>query len=130
VIERADELLGERDEIPLPARLSAHKLRHTYASILVACSEDFPYVVAQMGHSDERVTLRLYTHMMRRRDGERERLRALVAGEDWREFGHSIGTRTASEGLSAGTVRAPETTETPALQGIEGVGAVGAISAP
>jgi integrase len=125
VIERADELLEERDEIPLPARLSAHKLRHTYASILAACGEDFPYVVDQMGHSDERVTLRVYTHMMSRRDGERERLRALVAGEDWREFGHPIGTRTASEASSAGTEAAPETTESPDLQGIRGVGATG-----
>ena len=32
--------------------------------------------------------LRLYTHMMRRRDGEREGLRALVEGAENVRFGH------------------------------------------
>jgi hypothetical protein len=36
--------------------------------------------MAQIGHTDPRFTLRVYTHMMRRGSEERERLKALVAG--------------------------------------------------
>jgi integrase len=82
-LKRADELLIERGQTPLPENISAHKLRHTYASLLAACGEDPAYVMAQLGHADPRFTLRFYTHLMSRRDGERERLRALVQGADW-----------------------------------------------
>ena len=129
VIERADELLVDRDEVPLPARLTAHKLRHTFASLLAACGEDFRYVVDQMGHANERVTLRVYTHMMSRREGERERLKALVAGEDWRRLGTGLGTglgtKDASEGSSAESEPAPEQEKTPPERGIPEVGATG-----
>lgn len=37
--------------------------------------------MGQLGHPDPKFTLRVYTHMMRRGEGERERLKALVAGE-------------------------------------------------
>jgi len=80
---KADELLAERDSHPLPAGLSPHKLRHTFTSLLVALGNDPAYVMAQLGHTDPVFTLRVYTHMMRREPGERERLRALVEGADW-----------------------------------------------
>jgi hypothetical protein len=34
--------------------------------------------MGQLGHTDPALTLRIYAHEMRRRDGERDRLRALV----------------------------------------------------
>ncbi len=37
--------------------------------------------MAQLGHTDPRFTLKVYTHMMRRSPGERERLNALVKGD-------------------------------------------------
>jgi integrase len=77
---RADELLAERDQPPLPAGLSPHKLRHSFASLLVAIGRDPAYVMAQLGHTDPAFMLRVYTHIMRRGPGERERLRALVEG--------------------------------------------------
>jgi integrase len=77
-IERANELLAARDQPPLPAGLSPHKLRHTFASILVACGEDPASVMAQLGHTDPNFTLRIYTHLMRRNPAERARLKALV----------------------------------------------------
>jgi integrase len=80
-IERADQLLAERRQPPLPAGLTPHKLRHTFASILVACGEDPASVMAQLGHTDPKFTLRVYTHLMRRDPAERGRLRALVEGE-------------------------------------------------
>ncbi len=79
--ERADELLECRGHVPLPKGLSAHKLRHTFASVLIACGEDPASVMAQLGHTDPGFTLRVYTHAMSRDPAERARLKALVEGE-------------------------------------------------
>jgi integrase len=73
-----DALLAARDEVPLPAGITPHKLRHTFASILVACGEDPASVMNQLGHTDPRFTLKVYTHMMRRDPEERARLKAYV----------------------------------------------------
>lgn len=81
IVAGADKLLIARDARPLPLGLSPHKLRHTFASILVALGNDPAYVMAQLGHTSPNFTLRVYTHMMRREPGERDRLRALVEGE-------------------------------------------------
>ena len=80
-LERADELLVERGKDPLPVGVSPHKLRHTFASALVASGEDPASVMGQLGHTDPKFTLKVYTHMMRRSPGERERLTALVKGD-------------------------------------------------
>ena len=81
VFERASELLEERGRVPLPKGLSPHKLRHTFASVLIACGEDPISVMKQLGHTDPAFTLRIYAHMMSREPGERARLKALVNGE-------------------------------------------------
>jgi integrase len=80
-IKRADELLAQRGQPSLPRGLTTHKLRHTFASILVACGEDPASVMAQLGHAHPAFTLRVYTHLMRRGKNERARLKALVQGE-------------------------------------------------
>jgi integrase len=76
--ERADQLLEDRGLVPLPKGVTTHKLRHTFASTLIACGEDPASVMAQLGHTDPKFTLRVYTHMMRRGPAERSRLRGLV----------------------------------------------------
>lgn len=78
ILTRADQLLTDRGQPPLPAGVTPHKLRHTFASILVACGEDPASVMAQLGHTDPQFTLRIYTHLMRRDPEERKRLRDLV----------------------------------------------------
>jgi integrase len=93
-VARADELLEREGRPPLPLGVSPHKLRHTFASILVACGEDPVSVMYQLGHASPEFTLRTYAHMMRREVGERERLRLLV-GSDW-------GARSA-EGVGGDT---------------------------
>ena len=80
-VERADTALVTRGRDRLPERLTPHSLRRTFASVLVALGEDPAYVMAQMGHTDAKFTLSVYAKAMQRRDGERERLRALVNGE-------------------------------------------------
>jgi integrase len=81
VFERADVLLDRRGHVPLPKGLSAHRLRHTFASTLIATGEDPISVMAELGHADPGFTLRVYGHRMNRDPGERARLKALVAGE-------------------------------------------------
>ena len=75
----ADRLLAERGHPPLPHGLTPHKLRHTYASILVACGTDPATVMHQLGHTDPHFTLRTYTHAMRSGPTTRNRLSSLVA---------------------------------------------------
>lgn len=81
VFERADELLRERDELPLPKGLSPHKLRHTFASILTATGTDPASLMRQLGHRSAAFTLDVYAHMMACSPEQRERLKALVEGE-------------------------------------------------
>jgi integrase len=80
VVVRTAKLLDEREQHPLQAGVTAHKLRHTFASILAALNRPMPDVMAQLGHTDPKFTLRVYAHAMRRGEDERARLRALVEG--------------------------------------------------
>jgi integrase len=79
-IEGANANLRKQENDPLPERLTPHSLRRTFASVLVALGEDPAYVMAQLGHTDPALTLRIYAREMARRDGRRERLKALVEG--------------------------------------------------
>lgn len=78
MVARATKLAEERGLQPLPLGITPHKLRHTFASILVAIGRDPTYVMAQVGHTDPAFTLRVYAHMMRCSEPEREALKALV----------------------------------------------------
>jgi integrase len=70
---------AERQERGAAARrLDPHKLRHTFASILVALGIDPGSVMDQLGHAHPGFTLRVYRHGMRRDQAARERLRSLV----------------------------------------------------
>lgn len=62
-------------------------IRHTFASILVAIGRDPTHVMQQLGHTDPAFTLRVYAHVMRRSEDERERPRALVEGHVWAVHG-------------------------------------------
>jgi integrase len=95
-VERANESLEARGSAPLPEALTPHSLRRTFASILVAGDEDPAYVMGLMGHTTPNLTLSLYARAMQRRDGERERLRAVVDSGNWALTGTSP-TRRRSE---------------------------------
>ncbi len=81
VRERADGLLVGSGLVPLPRPLTTHKLRHAFASILIALGEDPVSVMGQIGHADPTYTLRVYAHLMSREPFDRQRLRALARGE-------------------------------------------------
>lgn len=79
-VEQANADLQSRGQQTLPAGLTPHSLRRTFASLLFALGEPPTYVMSQMGHTTPALTLAIYAREMNRRDGERQRLKALVGG--------------------------------------------------
>ncbi len=79
-VKRANENLAKQGLPPLPERLTPHSLRRTFASVLYALGESPPVVMAEMGHTDAALALRVYAQAMRRSDAEQAQLRALVEG--------------------------------------------------
>jgi integrase len=55
VVAHANRLVAERGLQPLPLGVTPHKLRHTFASILVAIGKDPTYVMQQLGHTRPRL---------------------------------------------------------------------------
>lgn len=100
-VERANEKLTETGDVPLPDGLTPHKLRHTFASILVALGIDPGSVMDQLGHTDPGFTLRVYRHGMRRDHAARERLRVLVGGAEWAALGSGAQNGGFADLLSA-----------------------------
>jgi integrase len=103
-VAKANERLTEADDVPLPEGLTPHKLRHTFASILVALGVDPGSVMDQIGHTDPGFTLRVYRHGMRRDGAAKERLRALVGGAEWAAMDSSEAQAPWTE-LAAGNGR-------------------------
>jgi len=95
-VKAANERLEEDGGEPLPERLTPHSLRRTFASLLFAIGEPPPYVMAQMGHTTPALTLAIYAREMDRRDGEPERLRALIEGQELAPAGTSESQTAAT----------------------------------
>jgi integrase len=96
-VAKANGKLIEAGEIPLPEGLTPHKLRHTFASILVALGVDPGSVMDQIGHTDPGFTQRVYRHGMRRDGAAQEHLRALVAGVNSDALGSEALHRAVAE---------------------------------
>jgi integrase len=109
--KRANEQLAEDEsEVPaLPEGLSPHALRHTFASLLFEAGATVPYVMAQLGHADPKVTLSIYAHVLRRKGDTGDRLDALVRAAGWA----ATGSGGASEAVSAPATAAGEQEKTP-----------------
>ena len=101
-VERANARLAASGTGRLPEGLTPHSLRRTFASLLYALGEAPPFVMAQMGHTSPNLALAIYAKEMDRRDGERERLRALVEGTDWATTG-TEAVRSSDEGFTSPT---------------------------
>jgi integrase len=99
-VNRANENLEDAELVPLPHGLTPHKLRHTFASLLVALGKDPVHVMGQLGHTDPAFSLRVYAHAMRDNGGEKDKLRALVEGVDWAPLGTTGGPTTRAQDSS------------------------------
>ena len=105
--ERANEQLAEQDaEIPpIPVELSPHSLRRTFASLLYLRGENPVYVMHQMGHTDPKLALRIYTKVIgdQRRRGPGARLVGVLDGARWTDA--SIHTESTTIGPAQVAVR-------------------------
>lgn len=93
-IERADERRDESGLAALPPGLTPHSLRRTFASALFALGRELPYVMAQLGHADPKMTLGIYAKVMMDGDDERVALRRLVEGYS------SLSSESVTTGLA------------------------------
>ncbi len=100
-VENANKQLVTDEVEPLPEHLTPHSLRRTFASLLFALGEAPPYVMAQMGHTTPNLTLAIYARQMDRRDGEPERLKALIEGREWAAMGSSTHSGASAVAVSA-----------------------------
>jgi integrase len=89
-VKRANERLIADEEVPLPAGITPHKLRHTFASVLVALGCDPGYVMDQLGHTNASFTLNVYRHGMRQDPVSRQVLRELVGADEWAATGSNV----------------------------------------
>jgi integrase len=67
-VGRANERRARRHLPALPKRVTAHTLRRTYISMMFAAGAEIPYVMAQVGHEDSKVTLEIYARVLKRRN--------------------------------------------------------------
>jgi integrase len=100
-VEKANKQLTADEVEALPDRLTPHSLRRTFASLLFALGETPPYVMAQMGHTTPNLTLAIYARQMDRRDGEPERLKALVEGHEWTQ---EVSNQPVRRGVDASDI--------------------------
>jgi hypothetical protein len=77
--------------------------------------------MSQMGHTDPAFTLRVDAHAMRRDEGAKEKLRALVNGVDWAP----LGTGGPSETGNAPERPSSQNDESRAHAGLRTMGAAG-----
>jgi integrase len=76
---------------PMPD-VTPHSLRRTFISLLLAAGADVPYVMAQAGHTDPKMTLGLYAKVIASKTDHGAALDGIVGASDW--------AATGSEGVS------------------------------
>ncbi len=79
-VKQANKRLDAEGLPPLPERITPHSLRRTFCSVMCAIGEDPGVVMEEMGHTDAAFTFRVYRQGMRRDEGEKNAMRALVEG--------------------------------------------------
>lgn len=80
-VERANRTLRQAGREPIGA-VTPHSLRRTFISLLLAAGADVPYVMAQAGHNDPKMTLGLYAKVIASRTDHGAELDRLVATSD------------------------------------------------
>jgi integrase len=79
---------------PIPD-VTPHSLRRTFISLLLAAGADVPYVMAQAGHNDPKMTLGLYAKVIASKTDHGAALDGIVAASDW-AAANSEGPATAA----------------------------------
>jgi len=90
-----DEWRRIRTAVGLPAEVTIHTLRHTYASNLIAAGCDVVTVQRALGHSQPSITLNTYSHLW---PSAEDKTRAATA-----DFMSSVAALADSGRAEAGT---------------------------
>jgi integrase len=99
-VARANVALEADGGSAIPDDLTPRSLRRTFAALLYERGEDPVYVMDQLGHTDPKLALRIYTKVVsrQRRRGRGERLVSVLAGAEWAPIGISaLETPTDAE---------------------------------
>ena len=90
-VELADEKLEASGEEAI-GHVTPHGLRRTFASMLLAAGADVPYVMAQLGHTDPKMTLGVYAKVIATRTDHGAALDGLLGTADWAQTGTNRGS--------------------------------------
>lgn len=77
-VERANEKRAGRNKLLIPEGLTPHDLRRTYACLCFWAGRQLPYVQAQIGHKDGRMTLDAYAYATKRERIDRKLVWSLM----------------------------------------------------
>lgn len=80
-VEVANKCLRQAGREPIGA-ITPHSLRRTFISLLLAAGADVPYVMAQAGHNDPKMTLGLYAKVIASKTDHGAELDRLVSTPD------------------------------------------------
>jgi integrase len=94
-LANADLRAAGRESMP---DVTPHSLRRTFISLLLAAGADVPYVMAQAGHTDPKMTLGLYAQVIASKTDHGAALDGIVAGSNWA----AAGGKGASQPVVAG----------------------------
>jgi integrase len=93
VVERANEKRAAEGRMLLPATVTPHTLRRTFASLCFFAGRDLRWVMGQLGHDDPRMTLAVYAQSMKRRRIDQDLVWRLMRFPDEAESPTANGRR-------------------------------------
>ena len=107
-VERANVALSEHGREPIVSA-TPHSLRRTFISLLLATGADVPYVMAQAGHTDPKMTLGVYAQVIASKTDHGAALDGLVEASDWAltGTGASLGTDGSEIEVSPNNEKTP-----------------------
>jgi integrase len=94
-VEIANVKLEEEGHEPI-AHVTPHSLRRTFASLLLATGADVPYVMAQLGHEDPKMTLGVYAKVIASKTDHGAAVDGLVGVTEWAQMGTNADPLEAS----------------------------------
>jgi len=103
-VVRANAKREGEGRVLLPDKVTPHTLRRTFASLALAAGRDPRWVMAQLGHTEARLTLNVYAQVMQRQRVDEALISQLMRFPDEpeeRTFGPTNGPTSGSERFGA-----------------------------
>jgi integrase len=101
VVERTNEKRAADGRMLLPASVTPHTLRRTFASLCFFAGRDLRWVIGQLGHADPRMTLGIYAQCMKRKRIDQQIVWTLMRFPDEPERRSEVGMHALVSGEAA-----------------------------